>query len=300
MRSVTVIMPARNAAATIRRALDSVLAQRSPAPAAVVVVDDGSTDGTASVVRATYGDRVCVLRREPRGRAAARNAALAIAETDLVAFLDADDLWLGGHLRALVAPLLSDSRVALAYGRHVVRSAARERESRTPPLSGRLRGADLLRFRPWTGAVVVRRDALLEIGGFDESLETGEDVKAWLSLALRWPVRFVDAVVAVYNRRALPASHQVARMKDMLRVLEWLRRAAGRRSGIPRWAFKARRAVHMLRAARRLAFERGVAAALDLWRRAAREAPWWPEVWIARFAFARARAIITRHGLESV
>lgn len=89
-----VVIPAWNAEATIVEAIESLLGQSVP-PLEVLVVDDGSTDATAAKVMA-YGDRVRLLRQPNRGPGAATSAALAMVSAPLVAFLDADDVWLPG------------------------------------------------------------------------------------------------------------------------------------------------------------------------------------------------------------
>src|SRR6185503_2024667 len=90
-RDVSAVIPAYQAAAFLADAVESVLAQTEPV-GEIVVVDDGSTDGTAAVA-ASFGDRVRYVRQENQGVAAARNRGVAEARGRLVAFLDADDTW---------------------------------------------------------------------------------------------------------------------------------------------------------------------------------------------------------------
>jgi glycosyltransferase involved in cell wall biosynthesis len=89
---VSVVIPAYRSAGTIRRAVDSVLAQ-THAAAEIIVVDDGSPDDQAAVVERAYGPRVSLLRRENGGAASARNAGIDRATGSYIAFLDADDYW---------------------------------------------------------------------------------------------------------------------------------------------------------------------------------------------------------------
>jgi glycosyltransferase involved in cell wall biosynthesis len=89
--TVTCIIPARDAERYLAEAIDSVLGQTAGAPE-LLVVDDGSTDGTAPVA-AAYGAALTVLRQPPQGRAAACNVGLRAARGEFIAFLDADDLW---------------------------------------------------------------------------------------------------------------------------------------------------------------------------------------------------------------
>jgi len=96
---VTVVIPAYDRAHLLGRAIDSVLGQ-TLTPAAVIVVDDGSVDDTKAVVQA-YGDEVRYVWQLNAGGAAARNHGVELAETEWVAFLDSDDLWLPNHLELL-------------------------------------------------------------------------------------------------------------------------------------------------------------------------------------------------------
>ena len=111
---ISVLIPCYNAAPYIEEALVSVFCQGVDLHE-VVVIDDGSTDGGADRVRA-FDDRVRVHRQANTGISGARNAALALATGDLIAFLDADDVWPDGSLRARREALLTDDSIEYAYG----------------------------------------------------------------------------------------------------------------------------------------------------------------------------------------
>ena len=192
--SVGVVIPAFNAAEVVAGAAESVLGQE-PVPDRVIVVDDGSTDDTPSVV-GRYAGRLEVLRQPNRGPAAARNAGWARLETDAVVFLDADDLLLPGALARRRA-LLEDTDAAWAHTEGMLQdeSGARRGFSQTyPPAGGKVGGwifSDLLcRNFITTGAAIVRRQALQAVGGFDEDLRRMEDWDLWLRLAVRHPVLY--------------------------------------------------------------------------------------------------------------
>ena len=121
--AVSVVIPARNAAATLDAALDSLHAQTMPDWEAIVV-DNGSTDGTATVAHthAARDPRVRLLRAEAGGASAARNAALAIARGRHLLFLDADDWIAPTHLERLLGLLAAAPAATAAYWSHMKRT----------------------------------------------------------------------------------------------------------------------------------------------------------------------------------
>jgi glycosyltransferase involved in cell wall biosynthesis len=113
--TVSVIMPARDAERYVGEALRSILEQTRP-PDQVIVVDDGSGDGTAEVVE-TYRERVTLLRRDHGGVGAAINSGLVAADGELIAFLDADDLWTPRKLEVQCAALADNPQIDMVFGR---------------------------------------------------------------------------------------------------------------------------------------------------------------------------------------
>jgi len=112
--SVSVVIPAYRAARTIRRAVDSVLAQSQPADE-IIIVDDGSPDDIAAAVR-PYGDQLKYLQKSNGGAGSARNAGIDVATGGLVAFLDADDYWEPDKLRRQLAVFRTHPQVELVAG----------------------------------------------------------------------------------------------------------------------------------------------------------------------------------------
>ena len=111
---ISVIMPAYNAERYVGSALDSVLAQ-TLSPHEIVVIDDGSTDGTSAVLE-TYVPRIRFVRQRNRGPSGAINRAIGLAEGDCLAFIDADDLWVPEKLEIQSAALSADSGLAAVFG----------------------------------------------------------------------------------------------------------------------------------------------------------------------------------------
>ncbi len=167
---VTVVMAVYNAEAFLAEALDSVYAQDYE-PLEVVLVDDGSTDGSAAIAQSYPGLRY--LRQENGGPSAARNAAIAAARGELVAVADADDVQLPGRLPVQVGYLVEHPEVAVTLGRQIW--------STPPPAAvpdrvwGDLDGVPLV-------SMVARKQAVLEVGGYDPALRTSEDLDLLIRL----------------------------------------------------------------------------------------------------------------------
>ena len=180
MARVSVILPVFNGAATIVNALGSVFAQ-SFTDFEIVVVDDGSTDDTASLL-AEYRDRIRVVSQSNRGLSAARNAGFRASNGEYLAFIDDDDEWMPEKLARCVALLDQDPSCALAYT-----GAVRVDLTGTPMPTQTIQndGVDSpsmaqMLARPWNVVpcqFVVRREVFERCGGFDERfISTCEDL----------------------------------------------------------------------------------------------------------------------------
>src|SRR5262245_39115174 len=161
----------------------------------VVVVDDGSTDGTAAVARA-YGRGVRVLSQPRSGSGRARNAGLAATAGDLVAFLDADDVWVPEKSSAQIQILESDPDLALVFSDMVAFEGDRQ-ETLTyfqqRGYDGRCVASSIFLYDMIsTPTVILRRACLRRVGVFDESLRIGQDTDLWFRIALDLPFAVVD------------------------------------------------------------------------------------------------------------
>lgn len=197
---LSVVIPAHNAARTLDRALASVFRQDIPV-AEIIVVDDGSSDGTAALAAAFAGGPVRVIRLERCGGAAnARNHGVNAAQGELVAFLDADDEWLPDKLGRQLA--LLGAHPAMAFVSCGARLIAPDGSDcgplypGRPPAQGDEAWRVLLAYNfIATPSVVVRRTALAAAGGFDTALKVGEDQDMWIRLALAGELGYVDAML---------------------------------------------------------------------------------------------------------
>lgn len=243
MPEVSVVVPLYNKAGYVERCVASIRAQ-TMADFEVVVVDDGSTDsGFEEFRRACEGDPRFRLVRQPNGGVSkARNAGVELARAEVIAFLDADDEWLPGYLEAIVglarrhpdAPLL-----ATAY--RIVKGG-----TQVQPREGLFDGSSLIDvrglFAAWArlggcplfiGATAVRRSELLAIGGFEVGMNLGEELLAFIRLAVRGPIAFHDASLAVYHLAlsgSLATSPSLPAIRHHMKLVDELERhtAAGR------------------------------------------------------------------------
>ena len=222
--SIGVVVRAHNVAAYLAASIESVL-QQSPTPDEIVVVDDGSTDGTGSVADA-FSPRVRVVHQPRRGPGGALNGGIVHLSSELIAFQDGDDLWTEGRLESMSAALLAEPRWDGVMGR--VQHFASED----------LAPEEVARFaipaEPQPGAAVpsllLRRSALDRVGLFDESLKAGEYLE-WHDRAMRVGLH-IEPVGCVCLRRRVHRSNTTRgadARRDYLRVarLAIARRRAG-------------------------------------------------------------------------
>lgn len=228
---VSVIVPCHNGAAYLGEALDSLLAQ-NPMPWEVIVIDDGSTDGSAAIAEA-YGAPVVCRRQDNQGIAGARNHGLRLARGDLIAFLDADDIWPPDSLIRRLLRLEEEPDLDGVFG--LVESF----------VSPELPEADRRALAPRPGAMpgrlaqalLVRREVFERIGCFDPAFQVGENLD-WIARAKEQGVLlgWVDAVVL---RRRIHGANTVRKTQrlhaDYLRVLKasLARRRAGETGSYP-------------------------------------------------------------------
>lgn len=213
---VSVVIPAFNAATFIEQTLAT--AQRQTLTTLeIIVVDDGSSDGTAAVVgrAAAVDSRVRLITQPNRGLSAARNRGIAEARGDFIAFLDHDDLWQPDKLALQVAVLDRDDEIAVAS----CYSAIIDQDHRCVGwrYGGDANGHVYQQMLQWDmvsgGSVAtIRRTALAAVGEFDETLHVREDWDMWIRLARRFPFATVPRTLVGYTRRPSNASRDYDRM----------------------------------------------------------------------------------------
>lgn len=221
---VSVIIPNYNYGRYLGPAIDSVLRQSYPR-VETIVMDDGSTDESETVVR-SYGPRVRWLRQEQQGVSVARNHGVRESRGELVAFLDADDAWRPGKLEQQVRVMLARPGLGLVHcGELIVDESGGEVQRRVEGLEGWV-AEELLRDRrvvivaPGSTALVPR-DAFDAIGGFDPRLSTFADWDFCYRIATRYPVGFVpEVLVTIRSHRTSMQRNVFAIEHDMLLAYE--------------------------------------------------------------------------------
>jgi glycosyltransferase involved in cell wall biosynthesis len=214
---VSVVIPAYNAAWCIRRAVDSVLKQDFR-DFELIVVDDGSTDDTAAIL-AGYGDAVRVISKPNGGLSSARNAGIAVAKGVYVAFLDADDWWLSKKLARQIR--LMESRPDLLF-------CSTASAVQTPTgvcladwrcgVSATSTLESIFAVNAYVAgsgsAVLVKREAFIQTGGFDERLRSLEDIDMWMRLAALGEFACIDEALVCIEKSATSMSGNLALMRS--------------------------------------------------------------------------------------
>ena len=223
MSLVSVVIPAHNAAPFLRETVESALAQSWPS-VEVIVVNDGSTDGTAAVL-ASFGDRIRVVGQRQSGVAVARNRGAAAARGTWLAFLDADDVWLPHKLERQLAS--AETRTHFIYSDRINighLAGLPEIQSDLQYLyEGAVFAEVLLGNVITTSSVVMRRSTFDALGGFSEDpdLPPAEDWDLWLRVAAHHRIDVCREPLVKYRLHAAGASQNPDRMnRARIRVVE--------------------------------------------------------------------------------
>jgi glycosyltransferase involved in cell wall biosynthesis len=195
--TVSVIIPTFNRWPLVGDAIDSVLAQ-SYGDFEVIVVDDGSTDGTVQQL-SRFGSPLRVLQQPNRGVSAARNLAARHARGSYLAFLDSDDLWLPEKLALQTAFMEQNPAVQICQTEEVwIRNGVRvnpKAKHRKPSGDIFISSLELCLVSP--SAVMLTRELFERVGGFDESLPVCEDYDLWLRIAVDHSVPLIDDALVI-------------------------------------------------------------------------------------------------------
>lgn len=220
---MSAIIPVHNGVSFVAEAIESVLAQSHPVHECIVV-DDGSTDSTRDVL-ARFGSRIRTLSQRNRGVAAARNHGAREATGSLLAFLDADDIWLPTKIARQVEMMRNDPGLTLSYtGMNRVDSDLTLLSYQPcPPSESALRNALLLDEScvavAQTG--LIRKEIFWAVGGFDEQLSTSADTDLVCRVALKYKVSGIDQPLVLYRQHSAQMHLNLTAMeRDMSKVFE--------------------------------------------------------------------------------
>lgn len=215
----SIVIPAYNARRYLAECLSSVLEQETEFPFEVIVVDDGSTDGSADLIRKRF-PTVRLFQKENGGPGSARNRAATEAESDILVFIDADDAMLPGRLDHQVGYMLEHPEIGLTFGN--------QRNERRPQWDANehkkiCKGQEsyvvlenaferLLVENSFiqNTATAVRRDAYLETGGQPEHIFVGEDYSMYCNIAREYPIAATNRFLTWYRQSGggnIMASH---------------------------------------------------------------------------------------------
>lgn len=219
----SIVIPLYNKEKDIAATLRSVFAQTFT-NFEVIVVNDGSTDGSENEVRQFNDNRLIYIKTENRGVSKARNLGIEKANGEYIAFLDADDYWFPDHLETLQQLITQYPDAGLyATNYNFIHPNGNIQHTNFNTLGPNFSGIVDNAFRHslkdrlmWTSCVAVRTEVFATVGVFDTSitLGAGEDTDMWIRIALKYPVAFTTKVTAHYN---LAGSNRISHAKTLER-----------------------------------------------------------------------------------
>ena len=190
--NISVIIPTFNRRQTLDRAIDSILSQTYQ-PYEIIVVDDGSTDGTADWLSANYSS-LQIIQQSNKGVSSARNAGINSARGDWIALLDSDDEWLPDKLEIQVKLLQNNAELRFCHTNEIwIRNGVRINQMKKHQKYGGnifKKCLDICRISP--SSSLFHTSVIKDVGLFDESLDVCEDYDLWLRITAKYPVLFLD------------------------------------------------------------------------------------------------------------
>lgn len=213
--TISVIIPAYNSERYIAEAVRSVVAQ-TYVPQEIIVVDDGSSDGTARALD-PFRSSIHYIYQNNRGEPAARNTGMREAKSDYIAFLDADDVWVPEKLELQMAYLAAHPEYSFVYSdmstfdeNGIVDRSVKARFNITFP-TGNIFPALFRETLFGSGTVVFHRECLEKAGYFDEELLVGSDYEMWLRMARHVGMGVVDKPLLLYRQHSTMSTRRVGR-----------------------------------------------------------------------------------------
>ncbi|MGH8061503.1 MAG: glycosyltransferase family 2 protein [Pseudoxanthomonas sp.] len=221
---ISAIIPTYNRRELLLRALDSVFSQTHPIDE-IVVIDDGSTDGSEAAVRERHGDRIRYIWQANAGVSAARNHGMSIAKGKYFALLDSDDEWLPEKTSLQLEWLRAHPDFGMVLcdvqrvdGEHRPIDIFRRRD--TIPEDGWVLRWIIHNPALAPASIMFRREVFEDVGGFDEGLRTAEDIDFHLRVAHRWKIGVVEKSLVRAMRGHDGLSAEASTYDDYVRVVE--------------------------------------------------------------------------------
>ena len=222
--NISVVIPTFNRRQTIGRSIDSVLNQ-TLFPSEIIVVDDGSTDGTCDYIQSNFPS-IKLLHQPNKGVSAARNKGIRYADTNWIALLDSDDEWFPQKLEKQVMTLSQSPDIKFCHTEEIwIRNGVRVNQMKKHQKYGGhifYKCLDMCRISP--SSVLFHQSILDDVGYFDEDLKVCEDYDLWLRITAKFPVLYIDeSLIKKYGGH----EDQLSRVKDgieshRIKVLEKL------------------------------------------------------------------------------
>ena len=223
MPLISVIIPVYNAEATIKETIDSVLNQTFT-DLELLVINDGSKDSSLSIISNIKDSRLKVFSYKNAGVAISRNRGIKKAGGKFIAFLDADDLWTSDKLEAQLKALQSNPKAAVAYSwvDYINEFGEFLHNGNHTTINGNAYKQLLVENVLENGSnPLIRRDALIKVGGFNQSLTPAEDWDMWLRLASQYDFVTVPDAYVLYRMSFSSVSTNVVEMeKACLKFIE--------------------------------------------------------------------------------
>lgn len=221
--NVSVVIPVYNGATTVKQTIESVL-QQTYQDFEIIVINDGSQDESLAVISSIQDERIKVFSYSNAGLSASRNRGFALACGQFIAFLDADDLWTSDKLELQLKALEQNPQAFVAYSwtDHIDENGKFLRPASYTSVNGNIYERLLIgNFLACGSNALIRTQALKEVGGFDESLNSAEDWDMWLRLAARYEFVAVPRPQVLYRISPYSMSANISKMETAsLQVIE--------------------------------------------------------------------------------
>lgn len=208
MKGISVIIPTYNRELFVLEAVESVINQDYDGKVEIIISDDGSTDGTLSLIDEFKG-KVKILRKSKacitQGVAATRNRGIAVATQPFICFLDSDDFYLPNHLKKMATELESDHKIGFVFCKVLEAKQLNDTELFKPWTCNHIFKNDIINpcvSRPGvvhTNSLMFRKEVFVKVGEFNETFSNGEDIDMWMRISEQFKGKFVNQYGAVYR-----------------------------------------------------------------------------------------------------